>query len=114
MTRIILMQLLAALVVALIALLLGGEAAGISALLGGMSCALPNALFAVRLYMNTQKPGGPNPTTFFIWEFVKVGLTMACMVAVAILYDDVNWLAFVVSVIVVLKSYLFLLFRNRP
>jgi ATP synthase protein I len=113
MTRIILMQLLAALVVALIALLLGGEVAGISAVLGGLSCALPNALFAVRLHLATLKPGGASPVTFFVGEFVKILLTLACLAAVALLYRDVNWLAFIASVIIVLKSYIFLLFRNQ-
>jgi len=113
MAHIILMQLLAAIVVALIALLVGGEAAGISALLGGLSCAIPNALFAVRLHMNTRKPGGASPTTFFVWEFVKIGLTMSCLAAVAMLYRELNWLAFIASIIVVLKSYILLLFRNR-
>lgn len=113
MVRIIQLQLLTAIVFALVAALIGGKAAGISALLGGLSCALPNALFAMRLHMNAQKPGGASPTTFFIWEFVKVGLTMGCLAAVAWLYSDVNWLAFIASVIVVLKSYLILLFRNR-
>ncbi len=113
MARIILLQLLTTMVVALIALLIGGAAAGVSALLGGLSCALPNALFAVRLYVTSSKPGGANPATFFIWEFVKIGLTLAGLAAVAMLYRDVNWLAFIASVIVVLKSYIFLLFRNQ-
>jgi ATP synthase protein I len=113
MVRIILLQLLAAIAVALIALPVGGVAAGISALLGGFCCILPNALFAVRLQLATRKPGGASPVTFFVWEFVKIGLILACMAAVALLYRDVNWLAFIASVIVVLKSYLFLLFRSR-
>ncbi len=113
MARIIGLQLLTAIVVALLAMLLGGKHAGISALLGGLSCALPNALFAVRLFMNERKPSGASPTTFFVWEFVKIGLTMACMVAVGWLYTDVSWPAFVAGIVVVLKSYIFLLFRNR-
>lgn len=113
MARIILVQHLAVLVVTLIAFLLSGAAAGFSAMLGGLSCSLPNALFAFKLHMNTQKPSGPSPSAFFIWEFVKVGLTMASLFAVAMLYRDLNWLAFIAAVIVVLKSYIFLLFRNQ-
>ena len=114
MARIILLQLVAAFLVALIALLVGGVIAGISALLGGFCCILPNALFAFRLQLAAQKPGNASPMTFFVWEFVKIGLILTSMALVAVLYRDVNWLAFLAAVIVVLKSYIFLLFRNRP
>lgn len=113
MVRIVLVQHLAVLVVTLIAFLLSGTAGGISAMLGGLSCSLPNALFAFRLHMNTQKPSGPSPAAFFVWEFVKVGLTMVCLYVVAAFYQDLHWLAFIAGVIVVLKSYLFLLFRSQ-
>lgn len=113
MARIIQLQLLSAIGVAAIALLIAGQHAGLSALLGGMSCSLPNALFAMRLFMNERKPGGASPSTFFVWEFVKILLTMAAMVAVGWLYEDVVWPAFVAGVIMVLKSYIILLFRNQ-
>ncbi|RJX33586.1 MAG: ATP synthase subunit I [Oxalobacter sp.] len=114
MARIIRLQLLATIVVALLAVILAGGVAGVSVLLGGLSCMLPNALFAMRLFMNERKPGGASPTTFFIWEFVKIGLTMSAMVAVGWLYEDIVWPAFIVGVIVALKSYIILLFRNQP
>lgn len=113
MARIIQLQLLSAIVVALIALLVGGKHAGLSAMLGGLSCALPNAIFAARLALDEHKPSGASPTMFFVWEFVKIGLTMAAMFAVGWLYENVVWSAFVVGVIVVLKSYIILLFRNQ-
>jgi ATP synthase protein I len=113
MARIIQLQFLSAIVVAIIALLIAGKHAGLSVLLGGLSCTLPNALFAVRLFMNERKPGGASPVTFFVWEFVKIGLTMGAMVAVGCLYEDVVWPAFIVGVIVALKSYIILLFRNQ-
>lgn len=52
--------------------------------------------------------------TFFFGEFLKILITIALMGAVAVKYSDVNWLAFIVGFIVVLKSYLILLFRRRP
>lgn len=113
MARIIQLQFLSAIGVALIALLVAGKHAGLSALLGGLSCTLPNALFAMRLFMNERKPGGASPTTFFVWEFVKIGLTMGAMVAAGWLYESVVWPAFIVGVIVALKSYIILLFRNQ-
>jgi ATP synthase protein I len=52
--------------------------------------------------------------TFFIGEFIKIALTIALMAAVVYWYRDVNWPAFLIAFIVVLKSYFILLFRQRP
>ncbi|MDO8652550.1 MAG: ATP synthase subunit I [Undibacterium sp.] len=112
MTRIVLLQLTAALVVALIASLVSGIPAGISALLGGLCCAIPNSLFALRLSTSAQKPGGANPMNFFIGEFIKIGSTIALMMAVVWLYRDLHWVAFIAGIVVILKSYFILLFRH--
>lgn len=114
MARIVLLQVAAAFVVALIAAAIAGLSAGLSALLGGLCCAIPNALFAARLVLSAKKPGGANPMTFLIGEFIKIASTVALMAAVVWLYRDVNWLAFIVAFIVVLKSYFILLFRHSP
>lgn len=110
---VVLMQFAVAAAVSLIAAGLGGASAGWSALLGGASCVVPNALFALRLFAGTQKPEGATPATFFIGEFVKIFLTIAFMGAVVWLYRDLNWLAFIAAVIAVLKSYILLLIRVR-
>lgn len=112
MRRIIIMQLIVTVIAAAIAGLLGGTNALLSAVLGGVCCVLPNGFFAWRLYMSERKPGGATPVTFFIGEFMKIGMTLALMAAVIGLYRDVNWLAFLASFIVVLKSYLILLFTR--
>lgn len=114
MLRIILLQLVTTVVAALVAGMLGGLSAFWSALLGGVCCVIPNALFALRLYISAQKPGGTNPMAFFFGEFIKIATTFALMGATVWLYHDVNWLAFLLSFIVVLKSYFILLFRHRP
>ena len=114
MLRIILMQLVAVMVVTCVAGFFGGVSALWSALLGGMCCFIPNGLFALRLYTSARKPGGVNPMTFFFGESIKIATTLALMGAVVWLYHGVNWLAFMLSFIVVLKSYLILLFRYRP
>jgi ATP synthase protein I len=113
MARIVLLQLAAAFIVALVAGLMSGLSSGLSALFGGLCCAIPNAVFAVRLFLDTRKPGGANPMTFFFGEFTKIALTIALMAAVVILYRDINWLAFLVAFIVVMKSYFILLFRHQ-
>lgn len=114
MLRLIILQLVAMVVAACTAGLLGGVSALWSALLGGVCCVVPNSLFALRLYVSARRPGGANPMTFFFGELIKIAMTLALMGAVVWLYRDVNWLAFVLSFIVVLKSYLITLFRSRP
>ena len=83
-----------------------------SALLGGLCCVVPNALFALRLFSNAQKGEGANPMSFFIGEFIKIVLTVALLGVVAWLYRDLNWLALIFGFIVALKSYILLLFRH--
>ena len=112
MLRVVLLQFATTVIAGLIAGLLGGVHALISALLGGLCCVVPNGLFALRLFTNAQKPGAVNPMTFFIGEFIKIGMTIALLYAVVLLYRDVNWLALLAAFIVALKSYIILLFRH--
>ncbi len=111
MQRVVLLQFAATVITALIAGAIGGGAALVSALLGGLCCVVPNGLFAWRLHMSARKPGGTSPIVFFIGEFIKIGMTIALLGAVVWLYRDVNWLALIAAFIVVLKSYLILLIR---
>src|SRR5450759_3890070 len=92
-----------------IAGLVSGWPALYSALLGGLCCVVPNGLFALRLFASAQKPGGADPMSFFIGEFIKIALTVALLGAVAWLYRDLNWLALIAGFIVALKSYILLL-----
>ena len=112
MARIVVLQICAAFLVSFVSLLLANDVVGMSALLGGLSCALPNALFAALLYLGTLKPDGASPITFFIGEFIKIVLTIASIMAVAWFYHDVHWLAFLVGFVLVMKSYFILLFRS--
>ena len=111
MLRIVSLQLIATVVVGLIAALLGGWPAMFSAVLGGLCCVVPNAIMALRLFAAAES-GRANPATFFIWEFVKIALTLALLGATAWLYRDLNWLALVAGIIVALKSYIILIFRQ--
>jgi len=113
MLRLVSLQMMATVVAGVIAGLLGGRSAMFSAVLGGVCCVVPNGIMAIRLFASAQKPGGANPATFFIWEFVKIALTLALLVAVARLYHELNWLALLCGFIVALKSYIILLFRHK-
>lgn len=106
MFRIVGLQLLATLVVALIAWPAGGANAAVSALLGGAACVVPNALFALRLAAAARRPQGTSLGTFFVGEFVKLGSTVALLALIGWLWKDVVWLALIVAVVAALKSYL--------
>ena len=103
---------MATVVAGVVAGLLGGWAAMLSAVLGGICCVVPNGIMAVRLFASSRKKGGPSPAEFFIWEFVKIALTLALLFMTARLYHDLNWLALLGGFIVALKSYLILIFRH--
>lgn len=111
MLRLVLVQLTTSLVAAAIAAWLAGIPAMWSVLLGGLSCVLPNGLFALRLFSNAQRVGAANPMSFFIGEFIKIALTLALLGLSAWLYHDLNWLALIVGMVVATKSYLILMFR---
>ena len=106
MFRIVGLQILAVLTVALVAWPLGGANAAVSALLGGAACVVPNALFALRLQIAARRPQGTDMGVFFVGEFVKIGSTVALLVLVAWAWKDVVWLALIVAVIAALKSYM--------
>jgi ATP synthase protein I len=112
MLRLVSLQLIATAVVGVLAALLGGWAAMFSAVLGGICCVVPNGIMAVRLFASAQKAGGANPVTFFIWEFIKIALTVAMLWLTVTLYHDLNWLALIAGFVVALKSYIILLFRH--
>lgn len=112
MRRLVILQLVTTLVAAGIAGLIGGLAALWSALLGGLCCVVPNALFALRLFADSRKVAGANPMSFFIGELIKILLTLSLLGIIGWLYHDLNWLALIVGFIVALKSYILLLFRH--
>ncbi len=112
MLRLVFLQMMATVVAGVIAALLGGWSAAFSAVLGGLCCVVPNGIMAIRLFANSTKIGGANPATFFIWEFIKIALTLALLGVTAWLYRDLNWLALIAGFVVALKSYIFLLFRH--
>ena len=112
MLRIVSLQFIATAVAGLVAALLGGVPAALSAVLGGLCCVVPNGIMALRLFAASAKAGGTSPVTFFIWEFIKIALTLVMLGATAWLYRDLNWLAMLAGFVVALKSYIILLFRH--
>ena len=105
MFRIVLLQILATAVVSLLSALIGGAPAAISALLGGAACFIPNGLFALKLAAAARRPQGTDAVVFLIGEFVKVVATIALLALIVATYKNLVWLAMLVSIIAVLKSY---------
>jgi ATP synthase protein I len=93
-------------IVALIALLVGGKWAGLSGLLGAACVALPNSLLAFKLLMNSLRPDGGSGTTVLVGEFVKIGAVVLLLVLVVKLGGAlIVWPALLAGLIAALKSY---------
>jgi len=103
-------QLSLGLLVAIVCLVIGGLSAAASSLAGSAAYLVPNAVFALRLWMSTYRPGGANPALFFIGEFLKVGAAIGLLWLIAQLGgDQVRWLAVLAGLVAVLKAYVVLL-----
>lgn len=113
MFRAILLQVIATLVVAVIAGLFAGKHGAVSAALGGAAIVLPNSLFALRLFAESRKPGGASPAAFFIGEFMKVAATIVLLAAAASLYREMHWLALIAGLVVALKANLLALLSKK-
>ena len=102
MANAVILQTVMTLIVAAIAAMVGGLHAALSALIGGLACVVPNALFALRLFVESRRPGGATVQGVFI-------LFVAGRV-----YHELDWLALIVGFVAVLKSYfLMFLFGRR-
>ena len=105
-------QFVAGVLVALLAWILTGEqSAGWSALYGSLAVVIPAALFARGL---TGKVWSMNPGTavagFFLWEMVKVALTLAMLFAAPRLVSMLSWPIMLVGLVVTMKVSWFALF----
>ncbi|WP_293605219.1 ATP synthase subunit I [Polaromonas sp. UBA4122] len=100
-------QLVAGLVVACIAwALTGRREVAWSAFYGALAVVIPAALFVRGL---TGKVSSVNPGAavlgFFLWEMVKIGLTVAMLFAAPRLIENLSWPAMLAGLIVTMKVY---------
>ena len=107
MMRVLGVQVLTSIVVACLArVLTGQDAMGWSALYGGLAVWIPAALFARGL--QRQKATGHAGSAlmgFFVWELVKIVLTVALLLAAPGLIPELNWLALLAGFVVTMKVY---------
>ena len=104
--------------VAVLALVAGGWAGWESAryvVLGGAAAIIPNALFALRLALHRKRSPESYPVVFFLWEFVKVGLTVLLLFWIVKTQSDIRWLALLLGLIAALQAPLFAMaFERNP
>ena len=107
MMRVLGVQILTSVVVAGLArVLTGQDAMGWSALYGGLAVWVPAALFARGLQrQKTTANAGSALMGFFVWELVKIVLTVALLLAAPRLIPELNWLALLAGFVVTMKVY---------
>jgi ATP synthase protein I len=96
-------------------LLTGRQSAGWSALYGALAVVVPGALFARGLTskVSSMSPGAA-VVGFFLWEMVKIGLTVAMLFAAPRMVSDLSWPALLVGLVVTMKVvWLVLWFQSR-
>jgi ATP synthase protein I len=99
-------QMLSGLVVAVVCWFVAGSAAATSSLAGTGAYLLPNAVFALRLWVSTYRPNGASPELFFIGEFLKLVATILLLWLVAWMGgNQVQWAAVVAGLAAALKGY---------
>ena len=108
---VIVAQVVAGLIVAGIAWMWTGRpVAGVSALYGALAVAIPAALF-VRGAMRGVTGGAQavNPSAamlrFFVWELIKLALTVAFLAAAPWVIGDLRWLAMLAGIVAAMKMY---------
>ena len=86
--------------------LLGSEVAFWSAAYGALAVVVPAAGFARGLARQLRAPNaGSALGGFFVWEMVKVALTVAMLFAAPGLVVGLNWLALLAGFVVTMKVY---------
>lgn len=104
--RVLLWQAMVGLVLAAV---LGGASGrwawAFSALYGAASVVLPGLVFARGLTGRLSSLNAATAVTgFFVWEFVKIGLTLAMLLAAPQLVTDLSWPALLAGLVVTMKA----------
>ena len=107
--RLLFWQVIAALVLAVLAAVLTSDPVVVqSVLYGAAAVVLPSALMAwgVTSSAVARRVSGVAPAAlahFFVWEGIKLVLVLLLMALAPVVLDAVNWLALVAGLVVVLK-----------
>ncbi len=87
-------------------LLTGSQVAGWSAAYGALAVVLPAVIFVRGLARQQRAPNaGSALGGFFVWEGVKIALTVAMLFAAPKVVLNLNWLALLAGFVVTMKVY---------
>lgn len=105
--RVVAAQALIGLLLALLVWLVTGRMAAVySAVYGAAAVIVPAALFARGLTSQASSMNaGAAVFGFFLWEMVKIGLTVAMLIAAPRLVNELSWPAMLVGLVVTMKVY---------
>lgn len=90
-----------------------GNVGAVSLFLGGASVALPNSLLAAWLTARVQRFGGAGVTAMLGGELMKLGMTIALLVAVVRANPGISWLALLIGLVAALKAQWLALWVTR-
>ena len=104
--RVVLAQCFVGLLVAGVAWWVSGYVVAVSVAYGALAVIIPAALFARGLTSRVSSlNAGAAVFGFFLWEMVKIGLTVALLVAAPRMVSDLSWPAMLVGLVVTMKVY---------
>lgn len=95
----------------LISFCLVGQAVLLSSFFGGLVCIVPTLLVVVTMLRLNKEVA--SPVGIFVFEFIKVSLTILGLFCVASFYKNLHWLAFIMTACAVLVSHVFALASRR-
>jgi ATP synthase protein I len=75
--------------------------AALSALVGGVICWVPSAVFAMQLKARARTSTG----SWMLAEGIKLGLTIAMFILVAVYFKEVRWFPLLITYALALKTY---------
>ena len=113
--RVIAGQAVMGLITALVAWAVTGKGSvGWSAGYGALAVVVPAAVFARGLTSRLSSVNaGAAMLGFFLWEAVKIALTVAMLFAAPRLVSDVNWPALLVGLVITMKSVWVMMLLGR-
>lgn len=109
MIKVVFLQLGAILVASALSAVFFGVHGAVSAMIAGLACALPNAVFALRLGLVNRRSGAVSAVTFIVGEFVKLVTMVGLLVLAWAVYADLNWWGLLIGLVLALKANLFAL-----
>ena len=101
------LQLGATLVATAISAVFFGVHGAMSAAMGGLACAIPNAIFALRLTIVSKRSGSASVGGFLAGEFIKLAAIVGLLVLAWASYPDLHWGGLLIGLILALKANLF-------